>query len=172
MNLFHLFRQLAVLSVVFGSMINTSYASTFSNVALAFAKQDFDKAVLALEEQMKACNHSGSSYDVSELKKLDLDKLELVMVLRYFYTQHHLECIKPSLGDFYVALQSMNSLQPGNAQINETAKLFESDLAKYYQYKVRYIQLDEAMRKQIDNMELLKQPFNYYQVSKALGLVE
>lgn len=172
MKLYLLCRQLAVLILLLTTTINTSIASTFSNVALAFAKQDFDKTVLALEEQMKACNHSGDSYDVTELNKLDIDKTELVMVLRYFYTQHHLDCIRPSLGNFYVALQSMNSLQPGNTQISETAKLFESDLAKYYQYKVRYIQLDEAIRKQIDNMELLKQPFNYYQVSKALGLID
>ncbi len=161
--------RLALVAIL--ALPQIAQGSDFSQVAWSLAKQELKEATQALEKRVEACGRQTQPIDLTAFRSTDLNRTEQLMVLRYFYTKHQIECIRFELGQFFIAAQTVQTLKPEHQGARAMIKLFSSDLAKHYQYYVMYIQLPEATREALARIEFLQHPFNFYQIARALGLI-
>lgn len=138
-----------------------SSAALSSDATVSHALNDFNDAVVLLNEVETQCYADRAILDSNILDGLELSAGKIRTVLSYFYYRNLAECTETAVSHFLLKAAVLASLSPSVADdIGESNVLIMQPHVSAVEREVNYLQLPADLRERLDNIEVLKKPFD------------
>lgn len=136
-------------------------SATLSDAAASHALNDFNQAIVLVDEVETQCYADRGILDSSTFDGLELNNGQIRTVLSYFYYRNLAECTETAVSYFLLKGAVLASLNPDVANdIGESNALILQPHVSAVEREADYLQLPEGLREHLDNIEALKTPFD------------
>lgn len=151
----------AIASISSGLLALLMSSATLSDAAVSHALNDFNDAVVLVNEVETQCYSDRAILDSNILDGLELSAGQTRTILSYFYYRNLAECTETAVSHFLLKAAVLASLNPGVADdVRESNALIMQPHVSAVEREVDYLQLPTDLREHLDNIEALKKPFD------------